>query len=386
MKIDPKYLENSQSIIYFKGLNALRFFAALLVVIHHGEAIRKKNGLYNLEWLGFFRNGGNAVTFFFVLSGFLITYLLLKENHNTEQISVRNFYWKRVLRIWPLYFLLVVIGVIVLPFVFDVLEVDYQMPYSLGQSWYYFIFFLPGLVTFYFGHHFLEPLWSIGVEEVFYLIWAPLVKFFKRNMFFLLIGVIIVKMILWYLSNYVFDNELFTYLVGIHKFESMAVGGLGAYWVFNNELKKIPKWLLSKVFQCLVLVLLIVYLVFNSNIHHPVWKFFFSNGYFTYWIITLMFLFLILMVSVLPNSLINIETKTLKFLGEISYGIYMYHMLLIFAAIFLLKNNIQNQSVILGYLTYYSFIIAGVIVTSSLSKIYFEDVFLKLRSKVLQQG
>lgn len=64
----------------------------------------------NFEWLGLFRNGGHAVTFFFVLSGFLITYLLLKERERMGTIKVKKFYLKRVLRIWPLYFLLIFIG------------------------------------------------------------------------------------------------------------------------------------------------------------------------------------------------------------------------------------------------------------------------------------
>ena len=68
-----------KNINYFPGLNALRFIAAYLVVMHHSETIRKKYGLLNLQSFSLFRNGSTAVSFFFVLSGFLITYLLLKE-------------------------------------------------------------------------------------------------------------------------------------------------------------------------------------------------------------------------------------------------------------------------------------------------------------------
>lgn len=77
----------------FKGLNALRFFAASLVIFHHGETIRGKYGIGSLQWLGFFRDGGIAVTFFFVLSGFLITYLLMKENLKYGDINVKKFYF-----------------------------------------------------------------------------------------------------------------------------------------------------------------------------------------------------------------------------------------------------------------------------------------------------
>jgi len=65
---------------------------------------------------------------------------------------------------------------------------------------------MPGLVTFHFGHHFLEPLWSIGVEEVFYLIWAPLFKYIKKRVWVLLLSVILFKIIL-YVSGFVIHNH-----------------------------------------------------------------------------------------------------------------------------------------------------------------------------------
>ena len=183
-----------KNIVKFEGLNALRGIAALLVVLHHGEALKATNGIENFEWLGLFRNGGNAVTFFFVLSGFLITYLLLKEHDRTGTIKVKTFYLKRSLRIWPLYFLLVFIGTIGVALVMPLLNLPYELPYTLGQTWYYFLFFVPGLVTFYYGHHFLEPLWSIGVEEVFYLLWAPLFKWSKIKILRLILFVLILKL------------------------------------------------------------------------------------------------------------------------------------------------------------------------------------------------
>ena len=105
-----------KNIKYFKGLSTLRFFAAYFVVLHHAEEIRKKYELIHLKDYSLFRNGSLAVTFFFVLSGFLITYLLLKEQKRTNTVAINKFYIRRVLRIWPLYFLLVFLGTIVIPF------------------------------------------------------------------------------------------------------------------------------------------------------------------------------------------------------------------------------------------------------------------------------
>ena len=169
-----------RGIKHFKGLDSLRFFAAYLVVMNHAEQIRMNHGLFNLKQYSLFNNGGIAVTFFFVLSGFLISYLLLKEYEQTETISVKKFYSRRVLRIWPLYFLLVMIGTIFLPYILDILGYSYIMPYSFNDVVWYYIFFSPFMVNIFYGHHLIEPLWSIGVEELFYILWAPLFKFLRK--------------------------------------------------------------------------------------------------------------------------------------------------------------------------------------------------------------
>ena len=152
-----------KNIHYFDSLNGLRFFAAFLVVIHHSETIRLSYNMFNLKQFSLFNNGGLAVSFFFVLSGFLITYLLLKEKSVTNQISIKKFYLRRILRIWPLYYLLVFIGTIVLPAILIYISSDVKIPYSFSDVILYYIFFAPFMVNIFYGHHFLEPLWSIGV-------------------------------------------------------------------------------------------------------------------------------------------------------------------------------------------------------------------------------
>ena len=152
-----------KDIKYFKGLNGLRFFAAYLVVIHHLEQIRLKNDIYNLKDLSLFNNGGTAVTFFFVLSGFLISYLLLQEQTRTNNISIKKFYVRRILRIWPLYFLLVIIGTLLIPAILNILNHSYEMSYTFKEVILYYVFFSPFMVNILFGHHFLEHVHYFGV-------------------------------------------------------------------------------------------------------------------------------------------------------------------------------------------------------------------------------
>ena len=86
---------------YIPELTGLRALAALMVFAGHAS----KDGLLP-EFLGI-SYSMQGVFLFFVLSGFLITYLLLKEEEITGTISIKDFYIRRVLRIWPLYFLII---------------------------------------------------------------------------------------------------------------------------------------------------------------------------------------------------------------------------------------------------------------------------------------
>src|SRR5918998_5183317 len=111
-----KKKEAEQTKVYFPGLNGLRFFAAMLVVFGHVELLKEYHGYSNIHSnLAVYELGRMGVTFFFVLSGFLISYLLFAEQKSAGTISIRKFYIRRVLRIWPLYFLIVILAFFVLP-------------------------------------------------------------------------------------------------------------------------------------------------------------------------------------------------------------------------------------------------------------------------------
>jgi peptidoglycan/LPS O-acetylase OafA/YrhL len=375
-------MTNYKNITLFEGLNSLRFFAAFLVVLHHAETIRKKYELPNFQDIGLFRNGDNAVTFFFVLSGFLITYLLLKENKRTNTISIKNFYIKRVLRIWPLYFLLVIIGTLIVPFVFELANINYQMPYTLSEVWFYFLFFLPGLVTYFFGHHLLEPLWSIGIEEVFYLIWAPLFKIGKQRIFVILVAIFVIKVVLLILAQFWIKDPLTVYLIQMFRFEAMAIGGLGAFFIFNRKSPLSELSIYKKTFQVFFYGLLISYLVFYTTINNGIWNFIFHTPVLSGLFIDFLFLYLIVGVSLIDHNIFKLRNKFLNYLGEISYGIYMYHLLLIFGCIQFLKNYLVQLSTPISSLLFYTIVIVSVIAVSSLSKVLFENYFLNFKNKL----
>ena len=153
---------------YRPELDVLRFFAFLLVFLHHG--LNPTTGLLD----SFRVSGALGVCLFFMLSSYLITELLEREETQFETVHLRAFYLRRGLRIWPLYisFLL-----------FDFLLQHYLNPGSFTTSRLLAFFLVAG--NWYVAHHgfseiISKPLWSISVEEQFYLLWPSTRKYFRR--------------------------------------------------------------------------------------------------------------------------------------------------------------------------------------------------------------
>src|SRR5215210_6286731 len=105
--------------IFFENLDGLRFFCFLSVFLFHSFHTENpdisSSPVYRLFKHSLFGNGNLGVNFFFVLSGFLITYLLIEEKKLTGKIHIGNFWIRRILRIWPLYFACVLIGFVFFP-------------------------------------------------------------------------------------------------------------------------------------------------------------------------------------------------------------------------------------------------------------------------------
>src|SRR3954467_2499920 len=161
---------------WFYNLDGFRFFAALFVVLGHIEVIKSRFGLPSFSDNGFLMNiGPIAVTFFFVLSGFLIAYLLMVEQQKSgssrKKINITRFYKNRILRIWPLYYILVLFVYFVLPHFSLFNYSGYDSSFSKDpQGLVLFLSFCPNLSEFLRGNVlYLGQTWSLGVEEFFYV-------------------------------------------------------------------------------------------------------------------------------------------------------------------------------------------------------------------------
>ena len=155
-----------RSRTHFAGLDGLRFFAILGVLFVHSPLVT----LWGPHWR-FFGRGFLGVDFFFVISGFLITTLLLREEDRTGRISLKGFYWRRALRILPLFLLVVTATGGYYVFV--------KRAPGAGELWPFYYLFLSTFLE----HHIptLSPTWSLSVEEQYYMLWPLLLMLAPRR-------------------------------------------------------------------------------------------------------------------------------------------------------------------------------------------------------------
>lgn len=166
--------------VHFANLNPLRFIAAFVVIIAHTEQIKSAKGLTNVYDIPAINIMGSlSVDLFFVLSGFLITSLLFIEKASVFNISIKKFIIRRLLRIWPLYFVIMILGFFIMP-LFPVFQIGDPFvnvnDHLLSNSILYFLF-LPHIQSIAIGPIlYCAQSWSIGIEEEFYIVWPFIVK------------------------------------------------------------------------------------------------------------------------------------------------------------------------------------------------------------------
>ncbi|MCB0665660.1 MAG: acyltransferase, partial [Saprospiraceae bacterium] len=128
---------------YIYGLNTLRFLAAFFIIAMHIQNNQTVMGLPHLPELAFLYKG--AVSFFFTLSGFLITFIRVKEYDKTGSINIKKFVGNRFFRLAPLYYAIVMIGLIFYWFVVPSLGMETHNDYPLSKAVLLYLLFLPNL-------------------------------------------------------------------------------------------------------------------------------------------------------------------------------------------------------------------------------------------------
>lgn len=370
--------------MYFPNLNGVRFIAAFSVLIHHIEQVKEVFKVPNFYDNHLIKNMGKlGVDLFFVLSGFLITYLLLHEKGRFGRIDTRNFYIRRILRIWPLYFLIVILAFFVFPnipfFVPPNNEIAF-MAHNFYRRLSLFLLVLPNIGFILYNSPYLAAqTWSIGVEEQFYYLWPWIVKNFSWKRLLLTItvfclGTFTVFYIYYnWVGNTQYANnvpEIVRFFFSQFRIITLMTGGACAMLVYYKK-ERILNGLFRKEVQMLVYGVLILSLATGfhiSGLNLEYYGLFF--GYF------------ILNLAANPRSIVNLEYSWISYLGKISYGIYIYQTAFIVASVHLIQGIFGgNLSPLIFNLIVYplsAFLTIGV---SALSYRYFETPFLNLKHR-----
>jgi peptidoglycan/LPS O-acetylase OafA/YrhL len=364
---------NNSKPIYFPGLNGLRAIAALSVVVFHLTGNFEAFGLspYVFGTLPDgtpkgFRMAGFGVTIFFSLSGFLITYLLLAEK-NKQEINIPNFYIRRILRIWPLYYLYLLAALVVIYF-FD-LRFDglVLLAYIFFAANFPFILEnIPHTADVTLPH--LRHYWSLGVEEQFYLLWPWVVKKTNKHLTIIVVAIITILVALKLFFHFFYMHSIAAATFNVIRFDCMLIGALGAILYFNKQplfLKLTNNKISQAIAWCVIALLVLNRFHIASVIDHE--------------IISVVTLILIIGQITVSNRLINLEIGICNFLGKISYGIYVIHELVIFFAAFLFKH--VDVTPYIKYSLAYTFVIGVTVLLSWLSYEYVEKRFLKIKTR-----
>lgn len=353
----------AQHKVHLKGLNGLRAIAALAVVVLHTSIGLRPFGL---PWNRLGNQFGMfGVTIFFSLSGFLITYLLLLEKDDRPDVCVKDFYIRRILRIWPLYYLYLAICV----FVIWATKTQ-PLPGSLP----YYLFLTANIPYIWIRTHALGLVahyWSLGVEEQFYLFWPWVARKEKLER---IIGVFIVlffglKIATRAYLAYSGHSTPYTVL-DVTRFDCMAIGGIGAVW-FHRHSPAFWKICTSLVAQVIAWGGLVA-LAFNQFHILPI----IDNE-----IVSALTVVLIVNVSSNPRTMVNLEWRLLNYLGKISYGIYVIHPLVIFGMQRWSGAWMSQLAPTLRYVLVYGGVMASTIGLAASSYELYEKRLLNLKER-----
>ncbi|MFT5437019.1 MAG: peptidoglycan/LPS O-acetylase OafA/YrhL [Ulvibacter sp.] len=351
------------------NLDSLRFLLATFVLIFHIPQLCKNQGLPYFDALPMFHRGTQAVYMFFSLSGFLIIRLIYIAKMNGS-FSVRNFYMRRVLRIFPLYYLIATFGFVFYQVLLPYLNIPFENNYALFEGILLSVFFFPNIFsTLYEPGGILEILWSIGIEEQFYLFIAPLLYVLhKRKVLMVLSGLLIGYFVIYHLEYFWFLKKFsFVYFF-------IFSGGVVAILEEERMLEFLKKSIFTPLIVC---ILTVMYFMTDIFVFETRWL---NN------LLTSVLFGLFIHTLSFNNQKIEITNKWTNYFGKISYGIYMYSAIAMNIVVFMFLKFPFISS--LGYtltiflINAFTFILT--IIFAHISYNYFEKYFLKKKIRFRQ--
>ena len=355
---------------YFVNLDAMRFFAALAVLIFHYFAFLEQNELFSsvFQYIKPIVSKGHlGVNFFFVLSAFLISLLVFREIEKSGNFSIRYFLIRRTLRIWPLYFIVVIASFLLVHFL-PIYGVTQHEPI-------WFAFFLSNFGEIQNGvgdaYTQLTIPWSVSIEEQFYLFWALIIGGFsitrKHTFLYFFIALLLGSLFFRWMH---FDEERILYYHTFSAVTDLSIGALTAYY-FHYNFHVFKKWVTAKRTVLIgIYIIITLLIVFKNKLFH--------HGIFIVLerpVIAICFAWIIGRQLIYASIWKGKTKKVAVYLGKISYGIYMIHCLVLFIIEIIFFKYELGKSVIF-------LLPLGALVTFGLSHIsykYIESYFLRLK-------
>lgn len=347
--------------VHFHTFDSLRFLSFLLVFLHHSP-IPTDSALHYIS-----KGGGIGVSFFFVLSGFLITYILILEKlNNQNKISLKKFFKRRILRIWPLYYAMAIFAFCT-PFILTFFHISFSNE-GYEPNWFFTFTFLENYMMMYTGSFPnvapLPVIWSLCIEEHFYIIWGLVFYFISLKN---IPKLIVISILVSFFTKIVYETYNIQTVDILTNIDNFAFGAIPAYlFVFHKEiikkLNEIPS--IYKYFYA-VIVLSAIVIRLNTTVIPDVK----INSLFFGMLFSLLILF-----TLGKKNVFKISDKTiLARLGKYTYGLYLIHPICI--SLFV-KMGAKYH---LNWYSITSLAFVFTVIFAYLSYHLFEKQFLKLK-------
>lgn len=355
----------SPSINYFKGLDMWRFIGSVAVIFHHTTDLLYKKG-YETKAASLHQfSGAFFLDVFFIISGFLISLILMKE-YQQGTFSLKNFYVRRIIRIWPLYFLIVLVKLLIIPVVnhFTWESIQNNLFYACTFTVNYQLLIDDFLSAY-------TILWSVCVEEHLYLVLPFFLFIFKGK--FKTIGWVftIGGFIAWFYFSRVpsITGYSTAYFVSLSYFYFFGLGILLACLYSSGVKLKMP---FSKFFQVLIM-LMMVPVIFNIIPHnYTLAQMLFIYGLFGCYLVW---------AGLQDNFILNFKAPITKYLGNISYGMYLVHIMTMTATVrYFRSTDFKFSELLFGWGV--PFVVTLItIAVATLLYFLFERPILKLKKR-----
>lgn len=337
-------------------LDALRGVAVLTVMLYHGLDLAP-----HLPLKPVFGTGYVGVDLFFVLSGFLITGILVRTKDSAGYFL--NFYSRRALRIWPLYYALLIFTFALLPAVQPQLKAAI---FGRSHPWQAFPFFLQNLTVNGEAFDTLRVTWSLAIEEQFYLVW-PVIVFLAppRILKPLAIAAVFLSMAMRWSVQYGLIPPVIIYTNTLTRLDGLALGALLAVWIPEASKATVK---LAALFTLAPALPLTIAMGWRRAGH---WSF--------YALVSLCFA-CVLCLAIQIDAFSKL--RFLKYTGKISYALYLVHVpVFVFAGLPLFRRMRIFRASAAGdaMLLLSALAVCYVLATGSWN--FFESKFLRLKER-----